>query len=194
LPLNWLVKLVKLKFEKLLQIYWLKGFLSGGEVVPFETPVLALFHEFPGLASHSFMNLARRLELSTELRENPLCTSFTDIELRTINVYLAQLASINIPLLEYEQKAATRYYLIKSYRGRRQALGKPSRGQRTWSNANTAFRASNHIKAYIAHFKQTHIKVEVVQKINYKVVQRRVTNTGPRFIKKAERKPITVWL
>jgi len=48
-----------------------------------------------------------------------------------MNIYLAQLTSINIPVLEYEQKATTRYYLIKTYRGRCQALGKPSRGQRT---------------------------------------------------------------
>jgi len=178
----------------LLQIYWLKGFLSGGEVVPFETPILNLFDEFPGLSKHTFNNLARRLELSTELHKNPLCVSFTDSELRTMNIYLAQLTSINIPVLEYEQKATTRYYLIKTYRGRCQALGKPSRGQRTWSNANTAFRLTNHIKAYIAHFKKTHIKVEVVQKINYRVVQRRLTSTAPRFVKKAERKPITVWL
>ncbi len=159
-------------------------------------PVNELHQDLQGFGPHSFLNLAKKLELSVEMVENPLCSEFHEARLRSINVYLAQMSSINIPLLEYEQKATTRYYLIKSYRGRCQALGKPSHGQRTWSNAKTAFRDTNHIKAYISHFKKTHIKVEVVKKINYQVVQRKLSKakSGPKFIKKAERKPITVWL
>ncbi len=94
-------------------------------------PVNELHQDLQGFGPHSFLNLAKKLELSVEMVENPLCSEFHEARLRSINVYLAQMSSINIPLLEYEQKAATRYYLIKSYRGRCQALGKPSHGQRT---------------------------------------------------------------
>lgn len=183
-----------MKFEKLLQVYWLKGFLYGGEVTPFEVRLNKVSKDLPGFAEHSMAVIHRRLELSVERISNPLFSEFPDVELRTMNVLLSHVASVNISLLDYEQKATIRYYLIKTYRGRCQALGKPSRGQRTWSNASTAFRTGNHIKTYISHFKKTHIKVEVSKKINYRVVQRRPLKTAPKFIKKAERKPITVWL
>ena len=183
-----------MKFEKLLQVYWLKGFLYGGEVTPFEVRFNSLSKDLPGFAKYSMAIIARRLELSTEPTSNPLCVELPDVELRTMNVLFSHAASVNVSLFEYEQKAAVRYYLIKTYRGRCQALGKPSRGQRTWSNASTAFKTGNHIKSYISHFKKTHIKVEVSKKINYRIVQRKPLKTAPKFIKKAERKPITVWL
>jgi len=45
------------------------------------------------------------------------------------------MSSLNYKISEVQYLNLVRLYLIKSYRGRAQALGKPSRGQRTWSNA-----------------------------------------------------------
>ena len=168
--------------------------MNGGEVVPFETPILDLFKILPGVSNYTFQNLIKRLELSVQLYNNTVFIDLPEALLRSINVYLSQSGSINTSVLDYEQKATVRYYLIKAYRGRCQALGKPSRGQRTWSNANTSFRAINHIKTYIAHFKKTHIKIEAVKKINYRIVQRKTLHTGPKFVKKSERKPLNIWL
>jgi len=69
---------------------------------------------------------------------------------------------------------AVRLYLVKSYRGLRQAVGKPSRGQRTRSNANTSYKNSNNIKDFIAVFYKTHEKIEAITKINYRIVQKKL--------------------
>lgn len=183
-----------MKFEKLLQVYWAKGFFVGGESVEFDIPVKLFSNAFPGTSKFTFFKIAKRLEFGEELKKNPLLSEFHPIDLYSINIFWAQATSVNRQILELEKKATSRYYLIKTYRGRCQALGKPSRGQRTWSNANTAYRINNHIKAYISHFRKTHIKVEVVKKINFKVVERKFKHKAPKFIKKAERKPITIWL
>ena len=54
-----------------------------------------------------------------------------------------------------------RLYLIKSFRGRCQALGKPSRGQRTWSNSSNSKKLNIILKSFINEVKR-------FNKINYK--------------------------
>ncbi len=50
---------------------------------------------------------------------------------KIINMYLSQLTSINNDIFELMKYNLIRLYLIKTFRGRCHALGKPSRGQRT---------------------------------------------------------------
>jgi ribosomal protein S13 len=52
-----------------------------------------------------------------------------------INIIYSQINSVNNQLTELTRLNIIRLYLIKSYKGRSHALGKPVRGQRTWSNA-----------------------------------------------------------
>lgn len=183
-----------MKFERLLQVYWLKGFLYGGDIVPFETPLARLFNEFGGISSYSFLNIIKKLEISAELKSNPLCVELVEEKTWTINVYLAQVASVNIPVFDLEHVTTVRYYLIKSYRGRCQARGKPANGQRTWSNAKTAATLSNPIRTYISKFKKTHIQPEIIKKINFKVTQRKAPKASSKLIKKVVKKPATLWL
>jgi ribosomal protein S13 len=51
--------------------------------------------------------------------------------LRSINLILAQVGSINKPTVELTKLNLIRLYLIKTFRGRGHSLGKPIRGQRT---------------------------------------------------------------
>ena len=51
--------------------------------------------------------------------------------LKAMNTYFSRVMSINHPLEEILRYTIIRLYLIKSFRGRCQAIGKPSRGQRT---------------------------------------------------------------
>jgi len=60
--------------------------------------------------------------------------TFTSISLdrrKIINMYLSQLSSINNDIFELIKYNLIRLYLIKTFRGRCHALGKPVRGQRT---------------------------------------------------------------
>lgn len=52
-----------------------------------------------------------------------------------LNIILSQVNSVNNKVDELKRLNIIRLFLIKSYRGRSHALGKPVRGQRTWSNA-----------------------------------------------------------
>lgn len=104
-------------------------------------------------------------------------------------MYFAQAASVNHIFFESSKIFSTRLYLIKSFRGRMQAIGKPSRGQRTRSNANTAYKNDNFVKMYISQFNKSHIKIEPVKRINYRIVQRKVLKKTPKYLKKtAERR------
>ena len=82
---------------------------------------LALIHRFELLT----FSLHTRRELSTLSRET----------LRAINILLSQLSTVNNQTSEIVRLTLVRLYLIRSRRGRFQAVGKPTRGQRTWSNA-----------------------------------------------------------
>lgn len=81
-----------------------------------------------------------RFELRYFLQNTPqeLLTSYqiqnhTPLE-KPINVLFSQINSVNHQRSEIHRLNIIRLYLIKSYRGRCHALGKPVRGQRTWSN------------------------------------------------------------
>ena len=49
----------------------------------------------------------------------------------TLNVLFSQINSVNNSLDELNRLTIIRLYLIKSYRGKCHALGKPVKGQRT---------------------------------------------------------------
>lgn len=53
----------------------------------------------------------------------------------SMNILFSQITSVNSGVADLTRYNLLRLYLIKTTRGRSHALGKPSRGQRTWSNA-----------------------------------------------------------
>jgi len=78
------------------------------------------------------MKILKRFELNI-LYTNPFNT-FMDYDKdvrKLINILLSQVTSVNNQISEIQKYNLIRLYLTKTYRGRAQALGKPSRGQRT---------------------------------------------------------------
>lgn len=76
--------------------------------------------------------LLKRFELN--LLYTNLFTPFLEYDKDTrklINILLSQITSVNNQVSEIQKYNLIRLYLTKTYRGRAQALGKPSRGQRT---------------------------------------------------------------
>jgi ribosomal protein S13 len=85
-----------------------------------------------GLGAKSKINFLKRFELT--IFKVKFEKKFMAISLdrrKIINMYLSQLFSINNSIDELIKYNVIRLYLIKSFRGKAQSMGKPSHGQRT---------------------------------------------------------------
>lgn len=160
-----------MKFEKLLQIYWLKGFLYGGEIIPFETKPSDLLKALPGFGKVSTINLLKKLEYTIFPKEDKLCIDLPETRLQAINVHFSLILGINRSYAEGLRLAVLRLYLIASYRGKCLARGKPSRGQRTWSNARTASRIQSIVRQFIVECKKKDSDLQASIIFNYRRAQ-----------------------
>jgi ribosomal protein S13 len=89
-----------------------------------------------GIGLTTRIKLLRRFELHRLYYDNSETFQDTDKETRrSMNRVFSQLSSINYQVSDLHKLNIIRLFLIKSFRGKAQAMGKPCRGQRTWSNA-----------------------------------------------------------
>jgi len=94
-----------------------------------------LFEDLPGMSKASKMLFIKRFEFTYfRFHKDNFLTLRLD-DRKVINMYLSRITSINNRINEFIRYSLIRIYLIRTHRGKAQALGKPSRGQRTWSNA-----------------------------------------------------------
>jgi len=90
------------------------------------------FLDKPGFGSLTIKKFIQRFELTFIIKnKNFLLINFPLDQRKIINMYLSQLAGINNNISDLIRYNMIRLYLIKTFRGRCFALGKPSRGQRT---------------------------------------------------------------
>ena len=96
-----------------------------------------MFEQTPGLNFSFKKKFQERFELDfflkyrqKEILLNYQETNHTPLN-RPINIIYSQVNSVNNQSDELHRVNLIRLYLIKSYRGRCHALGKPVRGQRT---------------------------------------------------------------
>lgn len=182
-----------MKFEQLLQVYWSKGFLYGGKVKSFDTTLNDFFDDLPGSGLKAKSLFIKRFELDTFRDQRK---SFTTLNLeyrKIINMYLSQVTSINNSVSELSRYNLIRLYLIKSRRGRAQALGKPSRGQRTWSNAWNAYRCNRTVRLFINEVKRNNVIKKVPEKINFKKLKRKVKKTPVKIKMQITKKKTNLW-
>ena len=140
-----------------------------------------------GLSSKFKYLLLKRLELTT------FTFFFTDIFfltkyskmfykniIKTINIIFSQLNNVNYTILEFKKLNIIRKYLTKSYQGYCHAVGKPVRGQRTWSNGWNSFKCNNLLRSFINRIKQAQSfsGKSGVSKNYYKVIQKKYTQTN----------------
>lgn len=182
-----------MKFEQLLQMYWGRGFLYGGVIVPFEETSFSLFTVLPGFARRSSINLITRLEYSWFFNKRQSCLKLEDEDRNVINVYLCQITSIHHSINEGVRLCGVRLYLIKSFRGWRQAAGRPSRGQRTRSNAFNAFKGNMIVREFIAEFKRTHIKIEESPIFDYRKLRVKSRHPVAKYRRKVTKKQTNLW-
>lgn len=180
-----------MKFEQVLQIYWSKGFLYSGRIVPFQSNWRLFCDEVGGLGLTTKRKFLKRFELNLLYHNHLGSFGDTDKETRRLmNTILSQMTSVNHQISEIHHFNLIRLYLIKSYRGKAQAMGKPCHGQRTWSNAWTAYNYNKTIRTFIVTVQRNLNKDKKEEKINYKLIKKKLKKSKKEgLIKKVVKKP-----
>jgi hypothetical protein len=178
-----------LRFEHILQIYWTKGFFFGGKLFYFDLTLNDLFLELPGFGRKFKHLLNQRFELTYFLKSKDQLildyqTKYHCAILQPLNVIFSQVNTVNNRLPELQNLNIIRLYLIKSYRGRAHALGKPVRGQRTWSNSWNSYNLNKNLRNFISETRNQLKKNLKPEKINYKQLKKKYAS------KKKKRKEI----
>nr|ASY95720.1 ribosomal protein S13 [Paraurostyla sp.] len=143
-------------------MYWSRSFLYGGKTQPFQVTFFEFFDDKPGISKKSIDQFIKRFEAQhyflLKHNETLLSKLYKLGKRKTINIYLSKILTINYNIFEIIRFNHIRLYLIKTFRGRCHALGKPSRGQRTWSNAKNAYKCNNYIQNFIQNVKKINTK------------------------------------
>lgn len=179
-----------MRYENVLQIYWTKGFFFGGNVFYFNHNLVDLVSTLFGFSRSFYTKLVMRFEL-TFLLNKPVIT-LEDYHVVTskallmpLNVILSQISSVNALPHQIKRFNIIRLYLIKSYRGRSHALGKPVRGQRTWSNSWNSYNVNKILRVFVSETVSQLKATLRPEKINYKLAKKKY---GPS-VKSLKKKP-----
>jgi len=190
-----------MKFEHILQVYWSKGFFFAGKL--FYTNKLTLSnllkHNLYGLNNSFKRLLIKRLELTTFVYYytnlfyfvNYLSHSHKRV-IKTINIIFSQVNNVNASLLEQKKLNIIRKYLLKSYQGYCHLLGKPVRGQRTWSNSWNSFKCNNVLRNFVTKVQRNKslLQKATQTKIDYRSVKKKYTQQ-PKTNQNTSKKSIT---
>jgi ribosomal protein S13 len=144
-----------MKFEHVLQIYWSKGFLINGKLQSFQVSLRYLFNATGGFNWSTKSLLLKRFELNHpyKIPNTPINEVRPTIPM-SLNLMFSRLTTVNNSIFDINRYTLLRLYLIKTTRGRSHALGKPSRGQRTWSNAWTSYNVNKTTRAFIGAYQR----------------------------------------
>lgn len=156
-----------------------------------------LFILTPGLSLAFKKSILNKLELQNVNQVN--MTYLNDFKyvykrelIGFLNYYYSQVSSVNNTSWELQKLIVIRLYLIKSYKGRCHALGKPVHGQRTWSNAWSSYKNNLTLRRFISETKNNLDKNKIPEKINYKLLKKKYV-TKQKKIKKHITKR-TLWI
>lgn len=165
-----------MKFEQILKIYWSRGFLFAGRSQPFNTTFAAFFNDKKGINFCTRALFIRRFETQFFFLfryKTKTLLEFSAEQRKVVNMFLAQITSINNNIFESLKYSLIRLYLIRSYKGKCFALGKPAHGQRTWSNASTAAKNNKIIKNFISDVKKFNKIEKKPETLNMKYLKRK---------------------
>lgn len=179
-----------MKFEYLLQLYWSKGILINGGL-----KVKPLYTKFFQKISYGFSFFFYKLYLKRF--ESLACTdvesfSWSELDNLSFNIWLSTLFNQFLNLKAFIEKTIYINYLKRLRKSKRQALGLPSRGQRSWSNAWTAYYNNNTIKFFLNKNKPAKVATEVFYKTDKRVKLIKKKNNTYR-IKTIKKKKIINW-
>jgi len=167
-----------MKFEHVLQIYWTKGFFFGGTLFYTNQTVSNFLLNTPGLSNQTKKLLNQRFELTLLVaKPTQLIPSYesttSKILTKPLNIFLSQIHTVNNKYTDLLRLNIMRLYLIRSYRGRCHAIGKPVRGQRTWSNGWNSYNHNKVLRYFLVEVKRKSNMSKAIEKVNYKVVKKK---------------------
>jgi ribosomal protein S13 len=180
-----------MKFNRLMRIYWSRGLFFNGKLVKMNWNLKLMFTRLPGFSLKTQTLFIRRFEILNLIRKNKTFSflEFEKTQRKIINTFISKILNSSSNIYDMVRYNLIRLYLIKTFRGRCQMLGKPSRGQRTWSNAWTAFKYNKILRTYVSDVLRNKKIKKVPKKINYKIVKRKLRKPSLRFkIKKIIKK------
>jgi len=183
-----------MKFEQILKVYWSKGFYYNGVVFNFDTNLDFLINNSNGMGKFFKKFFIKRFEWSVV--KNNRRTALTHYQTSThvtINKLLSKINPFNHTIHELTRFHIIRLYLIRSFRGRAQAMGKPSRGQRTWSNAWTAYYNNSVIKNFITLARKLYTANKKPEKIDYKKTKKYVVKSKRVGVLKKKKSKLNAW-
>jgi ribosomal protein S13 len=187
-----------MKFEHILQIYWTKGFFFGGKLFYFDQTLNDLMYQVPGLGKTTKKRFIQRFELTHFVKDKS--TLLVDhqntrrrVLLQPLNVIFSQINSVNNRRDELHRLNIIRLYLTRTHRGRSHALGKPVRGQRTWSNAWNSYNLNRVLRNFISETRRLMRKNAREEKINYKMVKKKYATNKTNKKKALSKKKVIVW-
>lgn len=183
-----------MKFEHVLRMYWSKGFFFNGRVIPFKHTVRSFCQQVEGVNLPLITTLLRRFELNFLWYNRGIdIPNFNNHLYRSLNIYFSQISSVNNPVKEIMKLNSVRLYLLKTTRGKAQALGKPSRGQRTWSNAWTAYNHNRTIRNFVYQVQRTMKKDSKEEQINFKILKKKTKKPKTKKVIVKVKKKSNVW-
>lgn len=143
----------------------------------FQKTLPNLLSQLPGL-NKTFYNLLKcKYELATKskffLDTLPVFSTVYRREiLKSLNILFSQIHSVNNLMLELRRLNIVRLYLARLNRGKSHAIGRPTRGQRTWSNAWTSYKSNKILRNFIGFTKRFSERTKI-KKINYKLTSKK---------------------
>lgn len=163
-----------MKFEQVLKIYWSKGIFYNTKLHSFDLTVRDLFGDTGGFNWALRNWIIKRFELHTLRSGTDVPFSSLDRYVSdSLNILFSQITTINHQLTDLHRSNMIRLYLTKTTRGRSHALGKPSRGQRTWSNAWNAYKLGNPTRDFISSYQKILQKERKEVKRDFKKVAKK---------------------
>ncbi len=168
--------------------------MYGGKVKSFNINLKSFFLENSGLASKTKKQFIQRFELNLFKWEKDRTFLTLPLDQRKIlNMYFSQLISINNSIFELIKFNLIRLYLIKTYKGRCHALGKPVRGQRTWSNASTSYKQNRTVRLFIRQVKKNNVIEKKTESLNMKLTKKKTKKNAPKIKMIITKKKKNLW-
>jgi ribosomal protein S13 len=162
-----------MKFEQFLKSFWLKGYYFSNTLLPFEVSLDKLLKLTQILSRLARNILVNRFELFQNTNKKDSILELNWRQQRVINVFLSQTLNIQTFIWESFKSRMIRLYLIKSTRGKCHALGKPSRGQRSVSNAWSAYHCNKTTRIFINEVKEVLARNKEKVVIDYKKTKKK---------------------
>lgn len=171
-----------MKFEQLIQIYWSRGFLVGGKTHNFSVNFKDFSLNMSGISSKFKIMFYKRFEFNYFINSKLVVFKVPTADYKKIyNMFFAQNISVNNEVFELVRYNLIRLFLIKSFRGKCSALGKPSRGQRTRSNSSTNFKKNQIIKTFLQQVRKNNVIEKKPETLNRKLLKKKSKIKKPKI-------------